>query len=169
MNTQDIYSSYFHEADALSVRAKEAGKYDVWFAARALAENYKSLCWKYMMKSLTAQRVESGLIELREKYGSVFSQLFHRVSFPSFFSAPMGDVYAKKHEERVAFYRKERIDDQLRWYESKQEQAAVHKETTMVLSDALKTLSSPIEEGEFITLVEKVETHFLSKHTFLMP
>lgn len=165
------YPIFFTEADELSVRAKSEGKYDMWFASRALAENYKSLFWQYVCEVKYRDDVLADVDSLSQKYSSVFTYLGQSMERAAcFFQKDQVVVCGQSLQTRIDLYKKHRIDDQLAWYEAKQEQAAVHKETVFVLTSAWATLHAPdVSKKAFCEVVKNVEIHFLSKHTFLMP
>jgi hypothetical protein len=102
---------------------------DTWYRARAVAESVKTSAWRFMMRGepyTDSHSMEIVKSELRGRLKSILNE--HRdlsleicgeISEEEQITAFMCEIRNKPLLERVAFYRKHRIDEQRGWYARK--------------------------------------------------
>jgi hypothetical protein len=101
---------------------------DAWFRARAFAENAKGAAWRFMMKPKPSDQAadeaeEKAFLEELQQVRGRFPQVERHLSKHDpggeELTAKMREVRAMGLADRLAFYRKHRLQDQIDWYRKK--------------------------------------------------
>lgn len=137
---------------------------DAWFATRAIAENTKSATWRYMMSPLPQAKADQEqqdaqfLKELRDIRGSLpaLEGLLarHHSDGPEI-TPKIREVRAMQVQDRLAFFCKHRLEDQLRWYRDKAKYNADKEHCFFLLIIAADVLAVA-----FATIKAIVDTQF---------
>ncbi len=104
---------------------------NTWYRARAVAESVKTASWRYMMRAKPFNNTppsgadDQALLALLRSILSNHSGLGHALAGMlaegEQITETMSRTRRKSLEERAAFYRQHRIDEQRSWYSSKSE------------------------------------------------
>jgi hypothetical protein len=101
---------------------------DAWFRARAFAENAKGAAWRFMMKPKPAQQVDDEaeernfleeLQQIRGRLPQIEKHLSAHDGGGDELTAKMREVRAMNTADRLALYRRYRLQDQIDWYRRK--------------------------------------------------
>jgi hypothetical protein len=102
---------------------------DVWYRARAVAESVKTSCWRFMMRAdpyLDAEDVREVKSRFRVRLKSILNEhkglsqhLGGEIAEQEQITKRMCEIRSLPWNERAAFYRKNRIDEQRFWYAKK--------------------------------------------------
>ena len=102
---------------------------DLWYNGRAVAESVKSMTWKWMMKAkpYTSEVLQDSCENLRTDFQTLMKQnrtIFGHFNYeedPGFYSITekMRNIRESDIEDRIIFYSKNRIQNQLGWYQTK--------------------------------------------------
>lgn len=99
-----------------------------WYYARALAESVKTMTWKFMMSSDPyggSDAHEEFIRDIRQllKQNTVIGELLPSGACKvEVLTDTMLDTRNRAYEERLEFYLRHRVQDQLDWYETKTKQ-----------------------------------------------
>jgi hypothetical protein len=98
---------------------------DEWFAARALAENAKSAAWHFMIvapSTKSGERCRADFLktiqQIRKRFPQVDRKLLLEPGWTPITSR-MSDTRDLALPERIAFYRRYRVEEQQDWYRQK--------------------------------------------------
>ena len=102
---------------------------DLWYNGRAGAESVKSMTWKWMMKAkpYTSKGLHDSCENLRTDFQTLMKQnrtIFGHLNYedePGFYSITekMRHIRESDIGDRMTFYSKNRIQEQLDWYQTK--------------------------------------------------
>lgn len=101
---------------------------DAWFRARAFAENAKGAAWRFMAKPKPSQQADDEaeerafleeLQQIRARFPQTEKQLSAHDGGGEEITAKMREVRSLSMAERLAFYRRHRLVDQIEWYRKK--------------------------------------------------
>lgn len=101
---------------------------DAWFRARAFAENAKGAAWRFMLKPKPSEQAadeaeEKAFLEELQQIRGRFPQVERHLSKHDpggeELTAKMREVRAMPLDERLKFYRRHRLQDQIDWYRRK--------------------------------------------------
>ena len=96
-----------------------------WYQARAVAESAKTLAWRYQVggrpicRKMTDHEADAELIARLRGLLDEFHDLSLPATHQDQVTAPMRELRSLPLEERMAAYRKGRIEDQRAWYADK--------------------------------------------------
>jgi hypothetical protein len=101
---------------------------DAWFRARAFAENAKGAAWRFMMKPkptvVTEDEAEEKafleeLQQIRGRFPQVERHLSKYDKGGKELTAKMREIRAMQIDDRLSFYLRSRLQDQIDWYRQK--------------------------------------------------
>ena len=106
---------------------------DGWYQGRAMAESCKTLTWRYIMQGefferhsdcydieLIQPRFMKRIEEIEEEYADFVKKLDTRLLRLPYFTNEMERIRTWELKERVDYYIKYRIEDQIDWYSKKE-------------------------------------------------
>lgn len=124
---------------------------DIWYNGRAVAESVKSRTWRWIMKSEPYDKVmteEQAQRELLSDLKAILSQnqslsgaLEWTPKTGEAISPKMVDIRALPWQERLAIYKRDRIDDQSTWYSKKSKLNKGRAKQWLVASVALHSVA----------------------------
>lgn len=154
---------------------------DIWYRGRALAESVKTLTWRFMTKSeffdnnISNEEAKERFIkrigEIKDKFKDLEKSLKAKDLKLDIITSKMKEIRNSSLQERKDFYLKNRIQNQIDWYESK---ADVNKEKyefwfwAVIIAQALSIISivilikNPDFEFNFVGLLTTLSASFLS-------
>ena len=98
---------------------------DAWFRARAFAENAKNAAWRFMMTPAQTDHVElekeekafvEELQKVRDRFPQVERHLSKHQDNGAEITSKMREMRTCPVQERLDFFKKHRLRDQIRWY-----------------------------------------------------
>jgi hypothetical protein len=102
---------------------------DIWFNGRAVAESVKTRTWRWAMRAAPYEDTDSLEIVSRQFIADLKSILDQNRSLTGAFHCGIGiqepisevmkEIRGLTVDERLRFYKEQRIDDQARWYSTK--------------------------------------------------
>ena len=101
---------------------------DLWYNGRAVAESVKSMTWKWMMKAepyqdmvleTASSRFKDDLRNLLHQNKALFSHYQNDDSGFYCISEKMKEVRNSTAKDRLSFYNRNRVENQLNWYRIK--------------------------------------------------
>lgn len=123
---------------------------DSWFRARAFAENAKGAAWRFMMKPKPAVQSQDEdeeknfleeLQQIRGRLPQIEKHLSAHDGGGSELTPRMREIRALGTLERLAIYRKHRLQDQIEWYRTKAKSNARAESRWFVLVLAVEGLA----------------------------
>lgn len=166
---------------ALSLVMKFKKYEDIWYRGRALAESVKTLTWRFMTKSeffdnnISNEEAKERFIkrigEIKDKFKYLEKSLKAKDLKLDIITSKMKEIRNSSLQERKDFYLKNRIQNQIDWYESK---ADVNKEKyefwflAVIIAQVLSIISivilikNPDFEFNFVGLLTTLSASFLS-------
>lgn len=105
-------------------------RYDhTWYSARAVAESVKTRAWRYMMRSKPYANLESesspenaflsDLQQILQHNREVTKELCHESATRDAVTRKMEQIRSLELQDRIAFYKSQRIENQRDWYGQK--------------------------------------------------
>jgi len=98
-----------------------------WYSARAVAESVKTRSWRYMMKSepygITDKEAKQAFLkdirEILDQNKAVTGELCDESATHNAISLKMEQIRAMTLEDRIAYYKSSRVEEQRDWYSKK--------------------------------------------------